>query len=158
MKVVINRCYGGFSLSNRAIKAVAERKGIPCHFFRRSDGLRGPYVRITDQEAFDSSDLFGIYAFRVESADLIPDQSDFSSLSLEQRKASNAAYDAVSVPYCRDIPRDDADLVAVVEGMGKAANGRRAELEVIEIPDGIDWEVDEYDGLERVVEAHRSWP
>lgn len=41
--------------------------------------------------------------------------------------------------------------------MGKKASGKCAELKVIEIPDGVDWEIDDYDGIETVHEKHRSW-
>jgi len=30
-------------------------------------------------------------------------------------------------------------------------------LKIIEIPEDVDWEVDEYDGLETIHEKHRSW-
>ncbi len=59
--------------------------------------------------------------------------------------------------YDRDIARDDSDLVAVVEELGEKANGSYAKLKIVEIPDGIDWEIDEYDGKETVDESHRSW-
>jgi hypothetical protein len=26
------------------------------------------------------------------------------------------------------------------------------------VPDGVDWELSEYDGIEHVAEAHRTWP
>lgn len=48
-------------------------------------------------------------------------------------------------------------LLRVVEELGEAANGKHAELEIVEIPDGIDWEISEYDGMEKVEEVHRSW-
>ena len=54
------------------------------------------------------------------------------------------------------IPRDDTDLVALVEKGG--ADTRYSRLVVIEIPDGVDWQIEEYDGLEHIAEAHRTWP
>ena len=61
--------------------------------------------------------------------------------------------------YSRNMTRDrsDPDLVAVVEEMGKEANGFCAELKVIEIPDGVEWHISEYDGIEHVAEDHRTW-
>lgn len=53
--------------------------------------------------------------------------------------------------------RSDDSIVAVVEELGEAANGQYAKLKVVEIPDGISWEIDEYDGRESVSETHRSW-
>jgi hypothetical protein len=49
-------------------------------------------------------------------------------------------------------------LVAAVKALGRKVNGRFAKLAIIEIPDGIEFEVTEYDGYERVEEKHRSWP
>jgi hypothetical protein len=53
--------------------------------------------------------------------------------------------------------RADEDLIAVVEEMGTAAEGRFSELKVIEIPDDVEWCVEEYDGLEWIAEVHRTW-
>ena len=56
-----------------------------------------------------------------------------------------------------DIPRDDPVLVEVVEHLGDAANGDYAELKVVEIPDGVDWYVEDYDVNEHFAERHRTW-
>ena len=53
--------------------------------------------------------------------------------------------------------RNHPMVVRVVEELGSAANGRCAELTVVEIPDDVNWEISEYDGMERVAEKHRSW-
>lgn len=53
--------------------------------------------------------------------------------------------------------RNDPDLVAVVEELGEAANGRFSKLRVVEIPDGVEWQIEEYDGLEWIAEKHRTW-
>jgi hypothetical protein len=41
--------------------------------------------------------------------------------------------------------------------MGEDAFGRYAQLKVIEIPENVDWEIGEYDGMEWVAEKHRRW-
>ena len=56
-----------------------------------------------------------------------------------------------------DLKRDDTDLVAVVEELGEGANTIFSELEVVEIPDDINWYIDNYDGIETIHEVHRSW-
>lgn len=56
-----------------------------------------------------------------------------------------------------EIGRDDPDLVAVVELLGEKANGHAAELKVVSIPDGVEWFIHEYDGIEHVAEKHRTW-
>ena len=59
--------------------------------------------------------------------------------------------------HSRLIPRDDEHLIAVVELMGRAADGGYAELKIIEIPDDVNWCIEEYDGREWVAERHRTW-
>lgn len=50
-----------------------------------------------------------------------------------------------------DMPRNNAQLVEVVETLGEEADGRHAQLEVVEIPDdATDFCVMDYDGLECV--------
>lgn len=56
-----------------------------------------------------------------------------------------------------DIPRDDYDLIAVVEQMGKKVNSDFAALKVVEIPADVEWQIEEYDGAEHVAEVHRTW-
>jgi hypothetical protein len=55
------------------------------------------------------------------------------------------------------IERNDPDLVEIVEEMGDAAADLFAELKVVDIPDGIEWEIQEYDGREWISETHRTW-
>lgn len=57
-----------------------------------------------------------------------------------------------------EIARDDPRLVELVERLGDAANGEFSQLKVVEIPDGVPWQIEEYDGHEWVAEAHRRWP
>jgi len=58
---------------------------------------------------------------------------------------------------CRNIARDDPDLVRVVEELGEKANTRYSDLRVVEIPDGVEWEINEYDGYEHIAEKRRTW-
>ena len=34
MKIAINRCYGGFQLSDKAIEMLMKRKGLECHRYK----------------------------------------------------------------------------------------------------------------------------
>ena len=61
-------------------------------------------------------------------------------------------------PYgCRSVARDDPALIQIVEEMGEAADGAYASLGIVEIPDGVQWQIEEYDGMEWVAEKHRTW-
>jgi hypothetical protein len=57
----------------------------------------------------------------------------------------------------REIPRNDPILVEVVEKLGDAAYGFAANLKIVEIPEDVDWCIEENDGLEWVAEKHRTW-
>ena len=39
----------------------------------------------------------------------------------------------------------------------KKASGELSKLSIVEVPDDIQWEIDDYDGMESVHELHRSW-
>jgi hypothetical protein len=54
--------------------------------------------------------------------------------------------------------RADPRLIAAVEKIGyEKAGGRLTDLEIVEIPDDVEWEIQEYDGWESIHEKHRSW-
>ncbi len=53
--------------------------------------------------------------------------------------------------------RDDPKMVEAVEALGDKANGPHANLRIVEIPDDVEWFVDEYDGWETAREKHRTW-
>lgn len=55
-------------------------------------------------------------------------------------------------------PRANPRLIAAIEKIGvEAASGECAELKIVDIPDDIQWEIEEYDGMESIHEAHRIW-
>jgi hypothetical protein len=56
-----------------------------------------------------------------------------------------------------DIPRDCPVLVAMIEEQGTAVNGGFADLKIVEIPEDVNWYIEEYDGMEHVAERHRTW-
>lgn len=59
--------------------------------------------------------------------------------------------------YYYDIPRNHEILVRVVDELGEGANGEHSNLKIIDIPEGISWDIDEYDGYETISEKHRTW-
>ena len=92
MKIVINRCFGGFGISTRASEIYCAAKNIST--------------------------------------------KDFND---------------------HDIPRNDPVLVNIVETLGSEADGKFSELKIVDIPDDVDWIIEEYDGMEYVAERHRVW-
>ncbi len=57
----------------------------------------------------------------------------------------------------RNIPRNDPKLIECIETIGKQANGKYAQLRIVEIPDDVSWHIEEYDGNEHIAEDHRTW-
>ena len=137
-KVVINTCHGGFGLSHEAMLRFAEIKEIDI-YPEKGKWDMWTYWLLPESE-------------RVKSAE----GDAFYAMSIPERQAYNALCDEQTI-YDRDIPRDDSALVQVVEEMSKEANSRHASLKVIEIPDDVEWQIEEYDGMEHVAEKHRTW-
>ena len=142
MKVVINRCYGGFSLSKEACQ--------------RYWDIKGQQVWIEDDTKFASMGLFTVWLTPPDQRIESKEGKEFYAMSLEDRKAYNKQY-SEKTWYYRDVERNDPTLVQVVEELGDRAGGRCAELAVTEIPDDVDFEIEEYDGKEWVAEKHRTW-
>jgi DNA-directed RNA polymerase beta subunit len=59
--------------------------------------------------------------------------------------------------FLKGITYEGDILVDIVETMGEKSFGSFAELKVVEIPNDVEWQIDEYDGAEWVAEVHRTW-
>jgi hypothetical protein len=140
MKIVINTCYGGFSLSAQALIRLQELKGKPCYFFK--DDYSNSNISYTPVQA---DDLTGVIFWSALDIDTIP------------KELTN---DWLDEHYVDKHPDDRTNplLIQVIEELGELADGSYAKLTVIEIPDDADWEIAEYDGYEHVAEKHRTWP
>ncbi|QLG62054.1 hypothetical protein [Halorarum salinum] len=53
--------------------------------------------------------------------------------------------------------RTDPDVIEVVERLEDDANADLADLKIVEVPEGVEWKIDEYDGAEHIAEKHRTW-
>ena len=126
MKVVINKCYGGFGLS---IAAKMEINKLNC--------------------AHSTKKLTSEY-YKRESFLSLQDHCKCCEIPL------------VGDFIISDEHRDDENrtcliLVKIVEKMGKVAYGRNAELTIVEIPDDVEFTIEEDTGIEHVAEKHRTW-
>jgi hypothetical protein len=45
----------------------------------------------------------------------------------------------------------------MVEEGGTDVNGTYSDLKVVDVPDDVNWYIEEYDGMEHVAERHRTW-
>lgn len=142
VEVVVNRCCGGFGLSDKATRLFAEKKGITLYSNEGEYGLIHYYtVPVEEYEALsrEYGSIRAKYGF-----------DDPRARELHQKISAVYFYD-------RDYDRDDSALVDVVRELGEDAAGEFAELEIVEIPDDVDWFIDEYNGVEAIRERHRSW-
>lgn len=131
-KIVHNACFGGFGLSDAAIRRYAEIKGLTL---------------------YPEDTKFGFKTWwtvpPAEREGKILDDNDWFSAPMEVRQASNDFYRANTITE-RDIPRFDLALVQTVEELGDAANGHHAKLRIAEVPSGERYRIDEYDGSESI--------
>jgi len=141
MKVVINNCFGGFSLSPEATLRLWE--------------LGGEVDASPVDEYFgDDNGLLGFKNAISEWRKYLSDQNKKGKRHIFLHVFSP---DEKLVLNARDTNRHDPKLIQVIEEMGKAANGGCADLKIVEIPDGVDYEIQEYDGNEHIAEKHRTW-
>ena len=137
-KIVINACFGGFGLSDVAYEWLIA-KGVPVQAYvkerRGADGLYKPESRNEGEVIFDR-DLDD------------PAEGEDGKLSAAMRRYWDT--------WTRE-SRDHPLIVECVETLGERASGKFAKLVVVEIPDGVEWGIDEYDGNEHIAEKHRTW-
>ena len=56
-----------------------------------------------------------------------------------------------------DIERNDPFLVEAVEQTVEKEGTAFSKLKVVEIPDDIEWDIQDYDGCEWIAERHSTW-
>jgi hypothetical protein len=121
-KIVYNNCFGGASLSDKAVERYAELKGITLYREENPGGWFESHYYLCPVEEYD------------DMMDDDPKKNDmyFSGYSILD-------------------DRTDPVLVQVIEELGKAANGFVANLKIRELPAGTQYRIDEYDGSESVM-------
>jgi hypothetical protein len=155
MKIVINKCFGGFGLSPLAVKRLAQLNGRDCFFYHRGAEIDDfvPLPKLQQvEDKLDGKEIEDPISLSMF------DIPDFHKLYKKAcgNKEKNALYEKHALDTRPD-DRTDPKLIQVVEELGDKASGSCAKLRIIEIPDGVDWEIDEYDGNESIHEKHKSW-
>ena len=140
MKIVINKCYGGFGLSDKAVEMIMNRKGLNCFRYvqtkyKYSDRVN-EFTRCDETEANNHLCVYYVTKDLGEKTNNLPIEFYWSVYSID---------------------RNDADLIAVVEKLGEEANGKFSKIKIVEIPDDVNWYIDEYDGIEVIYDENRCW-
>lgn len=80
------------------------------------------------------------------------------SLSEAAYKELGLKWDGYGYAYNSDEKRTDPALIECIEKLGSdKASGSLANVRVVEIPDDIEFEITDYDGMEAIEEVHRTW-
>jgi len=142
-KIVVNKDYGGFGLSRIGIEEYLKRKGKEAYFYDQTQYRFGNGTdRFEKVKAEDEERHLTFFVFT----------KDYGEVFTEWPEGDNNGYF-----YDKDVERDDIDLIAIVEQLKEKSWGRFAKLEIVEIPDDVNWQIEEYDGLEWIAETHRTW-
>ena len=140
MKIAINRCYGGFGISEKALMLYAKKKGFTLYSYQSDHNGKSSFYK-----EVESNDRPWCIHYCTKKLNLQESNEDIS-------KEMNDNYFSQ-----RDIERNDPVLIEVIEELGEEANGNHASIEIVNIPDDVKWEIQEYDGQEWVAEQHRTW-
>jgi len=152
MKVILNKCYGGFMLSNKAQFEYYRRKGTPAFAYDRVTDWQThetTFVRVYNaNQTVEGPSAWGLLWLNVDVGEQF--RADFGFIP------ESVPTESILRPSTNDL-RVDPIAIAIVEEMGDEASGWASELEVVEIPDGMDWVIDDYDGIETLHEKVRTW-
>ena len=129
MKIILNKCFGGFDVSTEGYELYAKKKGLELYKYKGNlNFINHEYTKIKGKE----NELFKHYFTK--------DFGEIAKISAEDYEKYNL--------YLRKENRQDQTLIEVIEELGEKASGSFGELEVVEIPDNSFYKIDEYDGLE----------
>ena len=134
-EVVINSCYGGFGLSPKAIKRYLELKGKECFVYLNNVKLE------TDEKIENNKNRMFLEYYTKDFGEIVAYTGNINEFRF-------SVY---------DLDREDKDLIRVIKELGTKADGTFSKLKIIEIPEDIEYTIEEYDGLESIEERHRSW-
>ena len=141
MKIVINKCYGGFGLSNKAEDLYAEKSQFKLYRYKQTKYKFKDEEELHEKVTGDDVNSMFNHTYTKDHGDSFSELNDKDS----------------GYWYSGSLERTDPVLIEVVEALGKEANGDCAELKVVDIPDNVDYEIDDYDGIESISETHKTW-
>lgn len=134
MKIIKNVCYGGFHFSDEAYEKMIAY-GIPLKEYIKQK--RNPETGLYDKSKNKKNVIFKRGESEIDK--IMKQFGDYWDNFDEKFKRTNET------------------IIRVVEELGAEANNRFSRLEIVEIPDDIDWEIDDYDGIETIRRKGERW-
>lgn len=135
-KVILNKCFGGFGLSKAAYELYAKKKGISVFHYTQEDLKKEIYTYTTDDNR-----TFDFYFTKDFGNNAYISNEDFEKYHL----------------FLDEGFREDKTLIEVVEELGDKANSAYSNLKIVEIPDDLDYVIDNYDGIETLHQKVKEW-
>lgn len=131
MKILLNKCFGGFYLSEEAYILYAKKKGL--NIYKYKSDIEGHYPNTKSIYKYaDDNSLFTQYFIKDFGTNIEISNEDCEKYSL----------------YLREEERLNPILIEVVEELKEKASGIFGEINLFEIPDNSYYTIDNYDGLE----------
>lgn len=148
MKVVINVCFGGFGISPEAALWLLERGydepefKTPINDYygpnHKDEGLLGKTTQLKE---------FRKYLKTPKNKRQVRSSLFITTFSPDEKFVLSTRPENRSHPL----------LIECVETLKEDSWGACGQLKVVEIPDGVDYTIEEYDGNEHIAERHRTW-
>lgn len=148
-KVAVNKCFGGFGLSNWAMYNIAKKKGIEVFPYKVS--YNDDYTEVKYKKIDDPKDIhnFSSEGF-AERVDFFTEDPLEEEWILGMHK-DNSYKVFEEFNFYPDYNRDDKEMIKVIEELGSLAERSYADIEILEIEDDEEYIVHEYDGLETLI-------
>ena len=139
MKVILNKCYGGFFASKEAYELYAKKKGVKIYWYDY-DIIEDIYRKIDDVDVEGA--FYKAYIKDFGRVVTRPEFDIFKEYRIELDEDR----------------REDPTFIEVVEELGpKKASDTCSRLVVVNIPDGMEYVIDNYDGIEMLHEDVPVW-
>lgn len=135
-KVILNKCFGGFGVSKEAYELYAKKKGIDVFHYTQANLKNEIYTYATDDNR-----SFDFYFTKDFGDNVYISNEDFKKYFLNLNEDF----------------REDKTLIEVVEELGEKTNAFYSNLKIVEIPDDLDYIIDNYDGIETLHQKVKEW-
>ena len=144
--VALNKCYGGFGLSPKATELYLKKIGKEAHFYvQTAYKFKEGYEEYTKLSIEEATTYLGGACIYTLTKDLgktfrgpIPNEHHWYETFYEDRS--------------------NKELIETITELGEEeSSARLASISLVRIPKDMEYEIDDYDGIETLRENHRSW-